>query len=239
MLVRCGGLAAMGLAVMPLDPMIASWFAGISKQGDVWREIGAWQQYGQGGSIVIGVVLIWLLDPDRRRRLLDWLVSGAVVWLAVFTAKVLVGRPRPKLEDPYGFLWPWGTWDFGPPTGSVHAWQVGRILGSELWSMPSNHTAFAVVMSVFLVRMYPRLRGVAVFMACLVGFARVAFGAHYPSDVLIGAAIGWILATLAIGGFWGVRTLDWVWLRLVDRQATPAWPAIVADERQRVAERES
>ena len=231
MAILCLGLLVVGLAIMPLDPMIAGWFAGLPKRGDLWREIGAWQQYGQGGSIVIGVVLIWVLDPDRRRRLLDWLASGALVWLAVFIAKVLIGRPRPKLEDPYGFLWPWGTWDFGPPTGSVHAWQIGKTLGSELWSMPSSHTAFAVVMSVFLVRLYPRLRGVAVFMACLVGFARVAFGAHYPSDVFIGAAMGWILAKLAVGGFWGVRAFDWVWSRAVDRQAEPAWPGVVARER--------
>lgn len=230
--VWCAGLVVAGLVVMPLDPAIAGWFGTLPKRGDLWREVGAWQQYGQGGSIVIGVVLIWLLDPSRRRRLLDWGAAAALVWVVVFGAKILIGRPRPHLSAPYGFLWPWGTWDFGPPTGVVHAWQIRKVIDSDLWSMPSNHTAFAVVMSVFLARLYPRLTGVAVFMACLVGFARVAFGAHYLSDVLVGAAVGWLLAELAIGGFWGVRLLDrvWSWAR---PGSTPSWPGQVARERDR------
>jgi membrane-associated phospholipid phosphatase len=209
--VRCAGLVLAGLVVMPLDPAVAGWFAGLPKRGDLWREIGAWQQYGQGGSILIAGVLIWLLDPLRRRRLLDWAAAGGVTWLAVFLTKVVLGRPRPKLGDPYGFLWPWGTWDFGPPVGSIHAWQIRKVVDSELWSMPSSHTALAAVMSVFLARLYPRLTGFCVVMVGVVGLARVAFGAHYPSDVLMGGALGWMVAELAVGGLWGVRGLDQVW----------------------------
>ncbi len=221
---------------MPLDGGITSWFAGLPKRGDVWREIEAWQQYGQGGAVVMGCVLIWLLDPGRRRRLLDWGAAGGATWLVVFLTKILVGRPRPRLEDAYGFLWPWGTWDFGPPTGAVHAWQVGRVIDSGLWSMPSSHTAMAAVMSVFLARLYPALTGFCVVMSCVVGLARVAFGAHYLSDVLVGGALGWLMAELAVGGFWGVRGVDRIW-RLKGPSARPKWPEVVAAEESRWANR--
>lgn len=231
----CAAVAALGLVLMPLDPAVARWAGGLRQSGDLWQELRAFQQYGQGGSIVLGVVLIWLLDPARRRRLLDWGAAALVVWAVVFPMKTLIGRPRPRLNDPYGFLWPWGTWDFGGDVGQRHAWEVGAGISSDLWSMPSSHAAFAAVMSVFLIALYPRLRWFGVFIVGLVGAGRVLFGAHYLSDVLIGAALAWLLATLAVGGFWGVRGLDWVWLRLVDRKASPAWPHTVAVERARRA----
>lgn len=236
MAVWCAGLVVAGLVVMPLDPAIAGWFATLPKRGDFWREIDAWQQYGQGGAMILGGVLIWLLDPGRRRRLLDWAAAAGAAWVCVFLIKVLVGRPRPRLGEPFGFLWPWGTWDFGPPVGSVHAWQIRKVIESDLWSMPSSHTALAAVMSVFLARLYPRLTGFCVVMVCVVGFARVAFGAHYPSDVLIGGAIGWLMAELAVGGLWGVRGLDRLW-GLKGAAARPKWPEVAAAEQAKRGER--
>jgi undecaprenyl-diphosphatase len=94
--------------------------------------------------------------------------------------------------------------------------------------MPSSHTAFAVVMSVFLAALYPRLKWFAAAMALLVGLLRVHFGGHWPSDVVVGAAIGYAIARACVRGMWGVRLLDWVWIRFVDRSAEPAWPKLAA-----------
>lgn len=222
----------LGLLAMPLDPGVEAWAAGLKKRNDFWVELDALQQYGQAGTSVIAAVLIWTLDPLRRRRLLDWAAAAAVVWVATFSIKTLVGRPRPRLDDPFGFLWPWGAWDFGGSTGVRHAWEVGRGISSDLWSMPSSHAAFAVVMSVFLTRLYPALRGFAVVMVLVVAAGRVLFRAHYLSDVLVGAGLAWALTAWAVGGYWGVQALDWVWKRAVDRRATPAWPAVVRADRR-------
>lgn len=235
--VVCAGVFLCGLAVMPLDRRVADWAAGLRHSGDLWRELETYQQYGQGGSIVLACVVIWLLDPARRRRLLDWGVAATLVWMVVFPAKILIGRPRPRLGDPYGFLWPWGTWNYGGQVGLRHAWQVGQGISSDLWSMPSSHAAFAAVMSVFLTRLYPRLTGLAVAMVVVVGLGRVLFRAHFPSDVLIGGAVAWFVASMAVGGFWGVRGADWIRVRFLDRGAAPHWPGVVAEERRRVAGR--
>lgn len=226
-------MLVLGLLVIPFDGPVSRWATGAHLGGDLRRELETLQQYGQGGSILLMVVLVWLLDPVRRRRLLDWAAAAGLVWAVVFGLKVLVGRPRPRMGDPTGFLWPWGTWDYGGEIGPRHAWEVGSGISSDLWSMASSHTAFAVVMSVFLVALYPRLKWFGVGMAVLVGCCRVLFGAHYPADVLVGGGVAWVLATLAVSGFWGVRGLDWVWVRLVDRGARPAWPGLAADEARR------
>lgn len=229
----CAGLMLVGLLVMPADGPVLARVDGLTRAGDLWQELDALQQYGQGGTIVIAAVLVWTLDPTRRRRLLDWALAAGVAWAVVFSFKVLIGRPRPRLGEPHGYLWPWGTWDFGGSVGVRHAWEIGRGISSDLWSMPSNHAAMAAVMSVFLARLYPGLGVFAAFMFCLVGVARVLFGAHYPSDVLIGGAIGWLIGAWIVGGLQGVRTLDWLWARLVDPKAGPAWPGVVEAERAR------
>ena len=56
-------------------------------------------------------------------------------------------------------------------------------------SFPSAHTATAVGLAAALIWLYPQGRLVFSLLAVLVGCQRVASGAHYPSDVLVGAAV--------------------------------------------------
>jgi membrane-associated phospholipid phosphatase len=193
--------------------------------GDVRREISAWQQYGALGSVVLTALLIWLLDPARRRRLLDLLCASAI-GLATYTlAKMLLGRPRPEYGDPRTFLGPFGEYPIVVDEKPVltHAWGGAAWRTSDLWSMPSSHTMAAAVLSVFLAIVYPRLKWVAVVLVAIVALGRVMTGAHWPTDVIVGAAAGYIVAYPAVKRGWGVRALDWVWIRFVDPGAEPAW----------------
>jgi undecaprenyl-diphosphatase len=60
--------------------------------------------------------------------------------------------------------------------------------------MPSSHTAAAMALSLYLIYAYPRLRPLAVAMVLVVGFGRVATGAHYPTDLVVGAAVGYLVS---------------------------------------------
>ncbi|MFI4896841.1 MAG: phosphatase PAP2 family protein [Phycisphaerales bacterium JB059] len=217
-------LLILGGVVFPWDGPVSDAARSLRLGGDLRRELEALQQYGQGASILLVVLLIWALDPPRRRRLLDYALAIGVTALAVMPMKLLVGRPRPKFGDPEHILGPLGVYPVGEDAGLRHAWEVGSGISSDLWSMPSSHTAYAVVLSVFLTLMYPKLRWIAVGLALLVGVCRVLFGAHYPSDVLVGGGLALLVAPPIVRSWRGVRLLDWLWVRLVDKNATPAWP---------------
>ena len=82
--------------------------------------------------------------------------------------------------------------------------------------------------------LWPRLTVFAVVMAAIVAFSRVLFVAHWLSDTVVGAAIGFLVSYPIIRGFWGVRLLDAFWKTVVDRKAGPALPAVVREEHARM-----
>ena len=58
-----------------------------------------------------------------------------------------------------------------------------------------------------IAKIYPRLGVLLYPLALLVGGCRIVFGAHYPSDVIVGWAVGFVIAKAAIDGRWGHRLL--------------------------------
>ncbi len=204
---------ALFVVVHPFDGAITRWVTGARMGGDVRRELEAWQQYGGLGSLIFAATVIWLLDPARRRRLLD-LLAASVAGLAAYTVlKVLIGRPRPKFGEADVFLLPFGEYPISVDGKTVltHSWQGPAWRTAELWSMPSSHTMAAMVLSVFLARTYPRLRWLPWAMVAIVGTARVVTGAHWATDVIVGAAMGYIVGHAAVAGRWGDRAVEWVW----------------------------
>jgi membrane-associated phospholipid phosphatase len=90
-----------------------------------------------------------------------------------------------------------------------YSWDITARHPWDLWSMPSSHTALAAVMSVFLASLYPRLRPFCLAMVVLVGCCRVLFRDHYPTDVVVGAVVGHVIASHVIAASWGRRVIAW------------------------------
>jgi len=103
-------------------------------------------------------------------------LSGIIVDLL----KVIVGRPRPKL------LFASGIYEF--------SW-IG--LGADHWSFPSGHAATAAALAAALWCLWPRPLLLYAIAAALVAASRVVMGAHYLSDVVMGAFVG-IVVTRAM-----------------------------------------
>jgi len=68
----------------------------------------------------------------------------------------------------------------------------------DRYSFPSGHTLHAVMFSMIAIAWFPLLAAVLVPFTVLVALSRVVLGLHYPTDVLVGALIGWGLAEIAL-----------------------------------------
>jgi undecaprenyl-diphosphatase len=66
------------------------------------------------------------------------------------------------------------------------------------YSFPSGHTLHAVLFSTIAVHFCPSLAIVLVPFTCLIAASRVVLGLHYPSDVLVGAFLGWLVARVGL-----------------------------------------
>ncbi|HEX2507845.1 MAG TPA: phosphatase PAP2 family protein, partial [Miltoncostaeaceae bacterium] len=68
-------------------------------------------------------------------------------------------------------------------------------------SMPSGHAATAAAAAGVVALLHPRLRAPLAALVAAIALSRVYLGVHYPSDVIVGAALGlaiaWIVVALA------------------------------------------
>lgn len=227
------GAAVLGGITWAFDAPIRDAIRAIPFGGDVKRELEMLQQFGGVASMVIAGAVIGLVQPWRFRRMLDWLMTAGIGWAVFAAMKVATGRVRPRIEHE-GSSWVGPLGHFAPEPGAPAVRPI-EFWHSEVYaslSMPSTHTTHAAIAAAFLVGMYPRLRWLVVPWVVVVGFGRVWFGAHWPSDVVVGAILGWALGTVVCRGSWGVRAIDWVWVRMIDRKATPALGGLEAAERE-------
>jgi len=66
------------------------------------------------------------------------------------------------------------------------------------YSFPSGHTLHAVCFSSILIAYYPEWAVLVIPFTILIGLSRPVLGLHYPSDVIVGAFIGWSLSAVSL-----------------------------------------
>ena len=116
----------------------------------------------------------------RRAWLLIW--PGLLAGAGAALVKTLVRRERPWYTD--------GTYEFRWLTDS-------EILSSGGLGMPSSHSAVAFAVLFVLARLYPAATPVWLILGLGCGLSRLERGAHFLSDVYVGAALGCLCGLLA------------------------------------------
>lgn len=133
------------------------------------------------GGVAIGAAVF--LKPWQAP--VGIVLAGAIAWLGAHVGKSLVGRGRPlELLD--------------PRTLEIH----GRYASLTGAGYPSGHTAVAFALATALAPwLAPRHRWIPWTVATLVGIARLYVAAHFPLDVIGGAALGMVAGGLALLAF--------------------------------------
>lgn len=141
----------------------------------LWRYFAAVSRLGDG--VVWYVLMLALCLIGSAPTALRMALAGIAGLLIYRVIKAGSRRPRPLHADPA---------------------IVARVPPLDRYSFPSGHTLHATAFTLIACEAHPWLALALVPLALSIAASRVLLGLHYPSDVLIGAALGLGLAELAL-----------------------------------------
>ena len=111
---------------------------------------------------------------------------GMMIFLSVLVASIIagiakfgLGRARPIFFEALG--------------------HTGFYPGTAEWafnSMPSGHTTASFAGLVMIGMLFPKIKWGTWTLAIIIGVSRICAGAHWPSDVILGAFIGMVVADM-------------------------------------------
>ncbi len=132
-----------------------------------WYDLSEPVISGDWFAYAIGLSSV-LIDPEQGA------LSAGLTGLEVLGMKTLLKRPRPF---------------------KTFSWVKDRVSETG-YSMPSGHSAMAFEAAYIWSERFPQFSVLFYSLATYVAVSRVYYGVHYPSDVVVGAAIGYFTARL-------------------------------------------
>jgi maltose/moltooligosaccharide transporter len=192
--VLVAGLLVYATPLERLDHQLFRAINGFGYGPDVlWRTLNPHTQ-NYAFLVALGVGLALVTVPRRAAAVAGLTLGSALLaWTLLEAVYAVFDRPRPEEE-------------------------LGAVVNLEgnswghLESYPSGHMAITVALAAALALSFPRLRFALAAYVVAVGFTRVLFGAHFPSDVLAGTALGvssaLLVARLPLGRRAPVRSLS-------------------------------
>jgi len=134
---------------------------------------------GDGETLIllsVGVFLVgyaWKREAFRQAGI-DSLVAHAVAGIAVQIPKHIIGRPRPRFTHQDAF-------EYGPS------------IQGGLDAFPSGHATASFAVAAVFARYVPRMAWLWYGAASYVGLCRFLRGSHFPTDVIAGAVLGFLV----------------------------------------------
>jgi len=170
--------------IQQMDEAVLRWITENLRTPMLNKIIVFYTKLGNAGWLFILIALILLWKKATRRAGASALTSMTLGLVATnLILKPLVARPRP--------------WVVMENFSSL-------VDSADVHSFPSGHTcaAFAFAVSICAVLPGKIITATALIAAAVMGFSRLYVGAHFLSDVLVGAAVG------AVCGFAGARIIS-------------------------------
>lgn len=212
----CFCLSTIVISVLVLDAPLASfrglWSAEISAAAELTEGFGwAWWYIIPSLCVALAVNLSEWHGRTRRQLLVlyNWtclsifmLLSVGLFGLAVAIARRFIGRARPHFFADSG-----GVLSFNP-----------FAMDPYYSSFPSGHAATIGALAGTLILFFPRSRFAVIPVSIWLAATRAVAGAHYPSDVVAGLALGFAAAVLT--------AIVFARLGYVFRQRPPGLPEV-------------
>lgn len=187
-LVPLGGLAA-GLFATDTDVSRS-----LNNAPNTLSHYRSFSNYGVGGmaGAVGGLYFLGLATHNRHQKETGLLSGEAAVdsVIAVEALKYMTRRERPLLDNANGKFWSGG--DSFPSEHAAAAWSIASVVADEYPGLLPKVAAYG--------------------LASAISAARVTSKEHFPSDALVGSAIGWLVGQYVYrdhhdpdleGGGWG------------------------------------
>jgi len=196
----------MGFAcIFTIDHPVGAYFAEHKADG-VWGDfLQAAEHFGTPYGQLMALFGILAATRWQDRRPLRIFLGATAAGLVANVLKLFFARTRPRAFDfdaqhileGFGSLFPMG-----------HG-------GSGVQSIPSAHTACAFGFAAMLTWAYPNGRSMFILFGFLVGLQRICVAAHFPSDVFLGATLGWFIASTLTMTYRG-----WNWFTEFENRST-------------------
>lgn len=135
---------------------------------------------GKWGIIwfIIAAILFFWEEKKNFRKFVSLTLALVTSGVAVeFILKNLIKRVRPEFVIPF---------------------TISVAEKSASYSFPSGHATIAFAAGFILGRQHKKMKWLYYLLAFLIAFSRIYLGKHYPSDVIVGAAIGLLIGFFSI-----------------------------------------
>ncbi|MGH2846469.1 MAG: phosphatase PAP2 family protein, partial [Thermoleophilaceae bacterium] len=176
---------ALGAALPALQPLDSALFGAVNGLGDgpEWL-YQALDPHTRNYLVLFGITIVAAAVALRRPRhvlgaALAVVLAAYLAGAAIEIVKLFVERARPE-----------------EVLGTQVLLAEGRSW-AHLASYPSGHAIVTVAMATAAAAAVPALRRLLLAYVVVLGITRVLFGAHFPLDVLVGAALGYELGLFA------------------------------------------
>jgi membrane-associated phospholipid phosphatase len=138
------------------------------------NQSNTFSNYGLGamGGVAGGLYLWGQMSHDDHKRETGFLAAEAAAdsLAVVYSLKYSLGRERPLTDNYNGNFWKGG--DGFPSEHAAAAWSIASVVAHEYPGILTEFMAYG--------------------MASAVSASRLTAKQHFPSDVLVGSAIGWL-----------------------------------------------